>query len=112
MAQKMVDRSGGLLYVGSMEDAADYQYERDEILAQIAGYDPTYAIVHHASWADYEESGWMFILRRGTQLYLMQHNYSVMADDDTPEWDPHPISEREALEEMIEWEQHEHLPVP
>jgi hypothetical protein len=101
-----------LSYDGFMYDTADYQWERDNILAEIAGYDPTYEIVHHAAWSDYEENGWMFILRKDSQLYLLTWAYSVMADDNTPKWYPIPISESEALKEMIEWEQHEDLPEP
>lgn len=100
------------IYADIMCDAADYQWERENILAEIAGYDPTYEIVHHAAWSDYEESGWMFILRKDGQHYLLLHTYSVMADDNTPEWRPMTVSEAEALEVMMEWEQHEDLPKP
>jgi hypothetical protein len=90
----------------------DYQWERKNILAEIAGYDPTYEIIHHAAWCDYEENGWMFILRKDQQLYLLTWSYSVMAEDNTPEWRPMTVSEEEALEVMIEWEEHEYLPEP
>ncbi len=112
MSQPLVDGSSILLYDDHMFDAADYQWERDSILAEIAGYDPTYEIIHHAAWSDYEENGWMFILRKGQQHYLLYGGFSVMAEDNTPEWRPMPISEVEALEEMMEWERHEDLPGP
>lgn len=95
-----------------MSDFGDYQWERENILAEIEGYDPTYGILHHVSWSDYEESGWMFILMKDGQHYILDHMNSVMADDNTPYWDPRPVSEAQAFEEMLEWEHHEDLPTP
>jgi hypothetical protein len=102
----------GMCYHHAMADFEDYRWERENILAEIEGYDPTYEILHHVSWSDYEESGWMFILRKDGQHYLLDHMYSVMADDNTPEWYPCPVSEDQAFAEMLEWEHHEDLPEP
>lgn len=49
----------------------------------------------------------MFILRRSGQLYLLDHMYSVMAEDNTPLWDPIPVTEARAFAEMLEWERYE-----
>jgi len=101
-----------LQYADTMCDAADYEWERKNILSELEGYDTTYDILHHVSWSDYEESGWMFILRKDNQLYLLTHSYSVMADDNTPGWWPMPVSESEALDVMMEWEEFEDPPPP
>lgn len=83
----------------------DYDWERKNILEEIPGYDPDFEIVHHASWSTYEENGWMFILRNRGQLYALEYQYSVMADDNSVYWDPYLITEDRALELIEEWEE-------
>ena len=85
----------------------DYDWERINILEEIPGYDPDFEIVHHASWSTYEEHAWMFILRKDSQLYALEYQYSVMADDNSVIWDPYPITDDQALQLMSEWEETE-----
>lgn len=86
-------------------DYNDYSWERKEILEAIPGYDSSYQIVHFESWSTYEENAWMFILERAGQLYLLEYQYSVMAEDNSVRWEPQPVTEAEALQAMIEWEE-------
>jgi len=74
-----------------------------EDLVEIFGdaYDPTFVPVWHASWSDHEECGWIYLLEKDGQHYLQQGGYSVMAEDNTPFWNPWRVSEAEALDEMI-----------
>lgn len=83
----------------------DYEWERKNILEEIPGYTPAFEIVHYASWSDYEENGWIFILRKDNQLYALEYQYSVMSDDNSVRWDPYPVSQDEAVELMISWEE-------
>lgn len=63
--------------------------------------------VYFRSWSGYEEYGHMAIVQHtGTnQLYVQRWNYSVMAEDNTMNWDPWEVTEEEAIEEMLEWDQ-------
>ena len=73
----------------------------------ITGWDPSYKVVFHASWSDYEESGWIAIMENGHRFYSQTGGYCVMADNGEDRWDPQLISEDEAIELMLEWEEHE-----
>lgn len=83
----------------------DYNFERRDILSKLPGYNPEFEIVYYAYWSDYEESGYIFILYHERQFYSLRNGYCVMSDDNVDRWDPHPITENEAIELMIEWEE-------
>ena len=70
----------------------------------IPNADYTFQIVYYGDWSDYEESGYMFVLEKDGQYYIQQGGYSVMAEDNTPYWDPWPCTEEQALKEMLDWE--------
>lgn len=112
MAEISVDSSRPVLYVGGMANLSDYTWARIHYLEELEGYDPTYDIIHHAEWCGCEDGGWMFVLRRDGQLYLQMHINAAGAYDNTPHWRPMPITEDEALQVMMEWEDHEDLPDP
>lgn len=76
-----------------------------DVVTALPGYDPAFEIVHFDEWADFEEHGWMAILRKDGQLYEISGGYCVMASgpqDDV--FDPFPIAENRALELIAEWE--------
>jgi hypothetical protein len=83
----------------------EYHSVRRDILSELPGYNPEFEIIHYAYWADYEESGYMFILRHYGQLYSLHNGYCVMSDDNIDCWDPHPITEDRAIELIIEWDE-------
>jgi hypothetical protein len=85
----------------------DYEWSRRD-LEDVPGYDPSYEIVYHASWSDYEEHGYIYILRRDSQLYSLENGHSVMAEDNSERWDLYPINEDQALTLMIEWDETEY----
>lgn len=86
-------------------EQADYEWERKNILEEIPGYDPDFEIVHHASWSSWEENAWMFVLRKDAQLYVLEYQYSVMAEDNSVLWNPYPVTTDQALELMFKWEE-------
>lgn len=90
-----------MISLAPVED--EFHSERENILAKITGYDPSYEVVHFDSWADYEESGWMFVLRKNGTYFSLTHMYSVYGQDD-PEWLLSPISEDQALDMMVDWD--------
>ena len=74
-------------------------------LSELPGFDPTYTCVYFNSWSSYEESGWLAIVEKNSQYFELRGGYSVMAEGNQDDvWDLHPISEDEALEDMIEWD--------
>ena len=75
----------------------------------ITGWDPSYEVVFRACWSDYEENGWIVIMKKGHRFYSQTGGYCVMCEDNTDRWDPQLISEDEAIELMLEWEEHEFL---
>ena len=85
-------------------------YEQ-EILFKIKGYDQSYKIVHYVYWCDYEESAFMFILRKDNQLYEFSHMYSVYSNGEEPEFEPFPIDEDRALYLIEEWEKDENYQI-
>jgi len=77
-------------------------------LADLQGWDPTqWKIVFYAEWCDYEENGWHSVLLHNGQLYVQGGGHSVMSDDNRDRWDPWPVTEDEALEIMLSWEENE-----
>lgn len=85
----------------------NYEWERQNILEKLPGYDPSFIPIHYAAWNDYEENGYMFILRKDSQLYVFNYQYSVFSDDNSEYWNPIPVSDNEALSWMLGWEEHE-----
>jgi hypothetical protein len=65
--------------------------------------------LYFRSWSDYEEYGHMVIVQHtGTgQLYIQRWSYSVFGDhhDNTQEWCPWMVTEEEAIQEMIEYDE-------
>lgn len=88
-----------------MERVDEYLWERNAYLAEIPGYDPTCEILYHNSWSDYEENGWTFVLRMDGRLYVLDYQYSVMSEDNEARWEPYPVTEDEALDHMLKWEE-------
>ena len=76
-------------------------------LAFIPGADLSYTIVFSADWSGYEDSGYQFILEKDGQYYDLSGGTSCMAEDNTPAWDPFPVSPDQALAIMLEWAEHE-----
>lgn len=75
-------------------------------LSQIPGFDASYDVIYYNSWSTYEESGWLAILHKGDSYFELSGGYSVMAEgpqDDT--WDPNPITQEDALQEMIDMDE-------
>lgn len=68
-------------------------------------YDSSFTPVWKGYWCTYEENGWCYVLEKDGQLYILDYMYSVMSDDNERYWDPYPVTEEEALERMIEWEE-------
>ena len=83
-----------------------WQWQRDLLDLFPQEYDPAYVPVWHASWCDYEESGWIYVLQKGTQYYVVQGGYSVMAEDNTSCWAPMPVGDAELWEILLDWEEH------
>ena len=74
-------------------------------LSELPGFDPSYTCVYYNNWSSYEESGWLAIAEKNSQYYRIRGGYSVMAEGDQNDiWDPEPITEDEALEDMLEWD--------
>ena len=63
--------------------------------------------LYFRSWSGYEEYGHMAIVQHTVtgQMYVQRWNYSVMAEDNTMQWDPWVVTEEEAIQEMLEWDQ-------
>lgn len=69
-------------------------------------YDPAFVPVWHASWSDYEECSWIYVLQKGAQYYVQQDGYSVMEEDNTDRWAPYPVSDLRFWEILLDWEEH------
>lgn len=69
-------------------------------------YDPEYIPIIHASWQDYEECAWMYILLKDGQHYVLKYAYSVMSDDNTPYWAPYAVNDDQLWEILLEWEEY------
>lgn len=60
-----------------------------------------YVIQYFDSWSTYEENGWMFILEKDKQFYMLFYQYSVLSDDNRVRWEPYEVTEEEAIQEML-----------
>lgn len=69
-------------------------------------YDPTYVPLWHGAWSDYEEYGWIYILEKVGQLYVLEGGYSVMTSEDTNDWRPYPVTYERVFEILEGWEEH------
>ncbi len=86
----------------------DYYIVSQTLLAELSGWDPsTWEIVFYAAWCDYEEYGWYSILRHNGYFYGQGGGHCVMSEDNSDKWDPLPVTQDEALEIMLSWEEHE-----
>ena len=85
-------------------DQCMWQQELRERFPQC--YDPEYVPVWHAYWGDYEESGYFYLLERNGQLYVQEGGHCVMAEDNTEHWLPYAVSYDDAIQLLIEWEEH------
>lgn len=81
-------------------------WQRD--LQEIYGdkYDSEYIPIMHADWQDYEECGWLYVLEKDGQHYVLIYAYSVMSDDNTPYWTPYAVNDDQLWEILLEWEEH------
>lgn len=66
-----------------------------------------YQLVFHAYWSDWEEDGWIVICEKGGQYYYQEGGHCVMVENHDENFAPEPISQEEALQLMLEWEEHE-----
>jgi hypothetical protein len=76
-----------------------------EHLSEISGYDPSYDLVYYNSWSSYEESGWLAILEKNFQFFIITGGYSVMCEgpqDDV--WQLDPIAYEQAIQEIIDFD--------
>lgn len=68
-----------------------------------------FSLVFYAWWADYEEDGWIIIAEKDGRHYYQEGGHCVM--DDRPDyqvvWQPEPVTQEDALQLMLEWEEHE-----
>jgi len=76
-------------------------------LYEFEGWDPSYKVIFHANWSDWEESGWVAVMERNGKFYEQRGGYSVMCEDNTDRWDPWEVTQEQALETMLEWAEHE-----
>lgn len=65
-------------------------------------YDPEYIPIMHADWQDYEECGWLYVLEKDGQHYVLIYAYSVMSDDNTPYWSPYAVDDDRLWEILLE----------
>ena len=85
-------------------DYHEEQWARQVLREEYPGQDTdAHVIQYFDSWSDYEENGWMFILEKDKQLYILHYAYSVYGDrvSNTPYWDLIPVTEDEAIQEML-----------
>ncbi len=75
---------------------------------EIDGWDPSYKVIFYAEWSDYEENGWVAILEHNGYFYEQNGGYSVFSDDNTDRWQPQIITEDDAIQIMLDWEEHEY----
>ena len=86
-------------------------YSRDEeqhlFLVSVFGeYDESYVPILGGYWSDYSGCAWMIILERGGQYYVQEYCYSPEANNNEPEWGPHPVTYDRAIEILLDWEDH------
>ena len=88
-------------YIGiKMIDDIDILSEINDI----EGYKDSYIPHYYNSWSTYEEHGWVLICEKDNEFYLSEGGYSVMGDNSPDVFDPEKISERDAIELIIEWD--------
>jgi len=67
-----------------------------------------FKLIFYGWWSDWEEDGWIIICEKSGQYYYQEGGHCVMAVDDKEKlFQPDLISEEEALQLMLEWEEHE-----
>jgi hypothetical protein len=81
-------------------------WQQDLMDAYGDNYDPEYIPIMHAGWQDYEECGWLYVLQKDNQYYVLKYAYSVMSDDNTAYWEPYAVNEDQLWEILLEWEEH------
>lgn len=57
----------------------------------------------HASWQDYEENAWVVIFDLEGDLFVENYRYSVMAEDNTYNFDPQFITFDDAADLVNDW---------
>lgn len=84
-------------------------YEYIEVVDKIEGYDPSYIPIFHSSWSDWEEGGFVYIFEKDNKFYTIEGGHCVMVEDNSTVWDRDlcEISEDDAIQVMIEWEEKE-----
>lgn len=76
-------------------------------LAIFEDWDPAgWEVLFYAEWTDYEEHGWQAILKHSNQLYAQCGGHNVMTNSEDY-WDPKPVTDDQALEIMLDWEEYE-----
>lgn len=66
-----------------------------------------YVIEGKGGWSTYSEYYEEVLLQKDDTYFIVDHGYCVMSDDNTAQFQPDMISEEEALEYLIRWEQEE-----
>ena len=77
--------------------------------AYFTEYDPSYKLVFHAEWSDYEENGWIFIFWKNKEYFTIEGGYGIMQEDHNDRLFPldanlFKVSEQGAFELMLDWE--------
>jgi hypothetical protein len=83
-----------------------WQWQQDLAERFPQEYDPAFVPVWHASWCDYEESAYVYVLQKDDQYYVQSYAYSVMSNDNTEYWDPYLVSDARLWEILLDWEEH------
>lgn len=74
------------------------------MLSSLEGYSPEYCLEYYFHWSSFEEYGWFSIWSRDGQYYVANGGYSVMDDEHVDILDLDPISEEDALSEIIHFD--------
>lgn len=84
-----------------------YDYLYAEILDTYKVDIAEYTIVYHQGWSGYEDSHYITIISdENNNHFIQEEQYSAMACDHSPYiWNPTPITEEEALQEMLDMEE-------
>lgn len=86
---------------------ATVDYDDLNFVARLPAYDSSFELIHFAQWSDFEEHQWMGILRRDGLLYEIAGGDGGGRPDMKESFSPILISELDALELMLEWEEFE-----
>ena len=62
-------------------------------------------VVYENSWADYEEYGAVVVFDFLGELFVQEEGYCVMAEDNSFEFNPYPITTEELVELKKEWDE-------